>query len=474
MSSCKSMANPAKHQPSFVVPVTKKMTSINRQKLKELCAREVQKFIAEHPKSAEMYARARKSLLGGVPMNWMRKWAGAFPVFVAKAKGAHFKDVDGREYVDLCLGDTGAMTGHSPDVVADAIAKRVREGITLMLPTEDSIWVADELKRRFGLPYWQFALTATDANRFAIRIAREITQRSKILVYNYCYHGTVDESFASLRDGVVGPRRGNIGPPVNPAETTRVVEFNDLNALEGALKHHDVAVVLAEPAMTNVGIILPDAGYWKASRELTRKYGTLLLADETHTICVGPGGCTREWKLDPDFVVFGKPIGSGIPGSTYGCTEKVADRISARIELEDCDVGGIGGTLAGNALSLAAMRATLENVLTARAFEKMIPLATRFAEGVRAEIKKHALPWNVQQLGARAEYTFREKPPRNGGESAAASDFELERFLHLYALNRGVLLTPFHNMALMCPATTEADVDLHTRIFADAAGELTA
>jgi glutamate-1-semialdehyde 2,1-aminomutase len=450
------------------------MTTINREKLRELSKREEQKFISQHPKSAEMYAQARKSLLGGVPMNWMKKWAGAFPMFVAHAKGAHFADVDGREYVDLCLGDTGAMTGHSPDVVADAIAKRVREGITLMLPTEDSIWVADELKRRFGLAYWQFALTATDANRFAIRIAREITQRSKILVYHYCYHGTVDESFASLHDGVVGPRRGNIGPPVNPAETTRVVEFNDLNALEDALKHLDVAVVLAEPAMTNVGIILPDAGYWKAARELTRKYGALLIADETHTICVGPGGCTREWKLEPDFVVFGKPIGSGIPGSTYGCTEDVAERISARIELEDCDVGGIGGTLAGNALSLAAMRVTLENVLTAKAFELMIPLAKRFADGVGDEIKKHGLPWNVQQLGARAEYTFQEKPPRNGGESAAAAGFELERFLHLYALNRGVLLTPFHNMALMCPATTEGDVDLHTRIFAEATGELIA
>jgi glutamate-1-semialdehyde 2,1-aminomutase len=455
------------------------MTSIDRAKLERLGKREEQKFISAHPKSAEMYQRARKSLLAGVPMNWMKKWAGAFPVFVARAKGAHFTDVDGLDYVDLCLGDTGAMTGHSPDVVTDAIAKRVREGITLMLPTEDGLWVGDELSRRFGLPYWQFALTATDANRFVIRIAREISQRPKILVYHYCYHGTVDESFAALREdpgheGEVGPRRGNIGPPVNPAETTRVVEFNDLNALEDALKHHDVAVVVAEPAMTNVGIILPEPGYWKAARELTRKYGTLLLADETHTICVGPGGCTKEWKLKPDFVVFGKPIGSGIPGSTYGCTEEVAERISARIELEDCDVGGIGGTLAGNALSLAAMRATLENVLTARAFEFMIPLATRFAHGVSGEIQKHRLPWNVQQLGARAEYSFREKPPRTGGESAAAADFALERFLHLYALNRGVLLTPFHNMALMCPATTETDVDLHTRVFGAAIGELTA
>jgi len=445
---------------------------IDRQRLKELSAREERKFIAEHPRSAELYARAKGSLLGGVPMNWMKKWAGAFPIFVAHAKGAHFTDVDGHEYVDLCLGDTGAMTGHSPDATAEAVAKRVREGITLMLPTEDSLRVGEELKRRFALPYWQFALTATDANRFAIRIAREITQRSKVLVYNYCYHGTVDESFATIQDGVVGPRRGNIGPPVNPRETTRVIEFNDLNALEDALKQHDVAAILAEPAMTNVGIILPDEGYWKGARELTRRYGALLIADETHTICAGPGGCTREWKLDPDFVVFGKPIGSGIPGSAYGVPEEVARRITARVHLEDCDVGGIGGTLAGNALSIAAMRVTLEKVLTASAFEKMIPMAKLFNDGVAAGIKQHGLPWNVIQLGARAEYHFSRKPPRNGGESAAAADFELERFLHLYALNRGALLTPFHNMALMCPATTEADVDLHTRIFREGAAEL--
>jgi glutamate-1-semialdehyde 2,1-aminomutase len=226
--------------------------------------------------------------------------------------------------------------------------------------------------------------------------------------------------------------------------------------------------------MTNVGIILPEEGYWRAARELTRRYGTLLIADETHTICAGPGGCTREWKLDPDFVVFGKPIGSGIPGATYGVTEEVAQRISARIQLEDCDVGGIGGTLAGNALSLAAMRETLEHILTPAAFEKMIPLAKRFTDGVAEHIRAANLPWNVQQLGARAEYTFAAKPPRNGGESTAAADFELERFLHLYALNRGLLLTPFHNMALMCPQTTAADIDVHTKIFAEALRELTA
>ncbi len=448
------------------------MTTINREKLKTLEDRESKRFVAEHPNSAALYRRAQGSLLGGVPMNWMKKWAGDFPVFVTSAKGAHFQCADGRDYIDLCLGDTGAMTGHSPDVVAKAVAERVRAGIAFMLPTEDSLFVGEDLKKRFGLPYWQFTLTATDANRFAIRIAREVTQRSKILVFHYCYHGTVDETFAGLRHHVVGPRRGNIGPPVNPAETTRVVEFNDLNALEGALKHRDVACLLAEPAMTNVGIILPENGYWRQARELVRHYGSLFVADETHTICAGPGGCTAEWKLDPDMLVFGKAIGSGIPGATYGCTEEVAERISARIHLEDCDVSGIGGTLAGNALSLVAMRVTLEHILTAKAFEKMIPLAGRFADGVAAEIKKHGLPWNVQRLGCRAEYTFRGKPPRNGGESAAAGDFELERLLHLYALNRGVLLTPFHNMALMCPETTAADIDHHTRIFAEALSQL--
>jgi glutamate-1-semialdehyde 2,1-aminomutase len=448
------------------------MTTINREKLKKLHEREAQRFVAEHPRSAALYKRAENSLLGGVPMNWMKKWAGPFPVFVTKAKGAHFTCADGKDYIDLCLGDTGAMTGHSPDIVAEAVARRAKEGITLMLPTEDAIFVGEDLKRRFGLPYWQFTLTATDANRFSIRIAREITQRSKILVYHYCYHGTVDETFATVQEGVVGPRRGNIGPPVDPAATTRLVEFNDLNALEDALKHNDVACILAEPAMTNVGIILPDPDYWKNAQQLAKRYGSLFIADETHSICAGPGGCTAAWKLEPDMLVFGKAIGSGIPGATYGCSEEVAQRISARIHLEDCDVGGIGGTLAGNALSLAAMRATLEHILTAKNFEKMEALAMRFNDGVSAEIQKRSLPWNVQRLGCRAEYTFCQRPPRNGGESAAAADFELERFLHLYALNRSVLLTPFHNMALMCPDTTAADIDQHTRVFAEAAAEM--
>jgi len=434
--------------------------------------REEERFVATHPKSKTLFERACQSLLGGVPMNWMAKWAGAFPVFVADAHGAHFTDVDGHEYVDLCLGDTGAMTGHSPRPAVQAIAKQAAQGITFMLPTENAIWVGEELKRRFGLPYWQFCLTATDANRFSIRLAREVTQRKLVLVFNYCYHGTVDESFITLKDGGPAPRRGNIGPPVDPALTTRVVEFNDVDALEKALASREVACVLCEPALTNVGIVHPEPGYHDALRRLTRQYGSLLIVDETHTICAGPGGFTREHNLDPDFFVLGKPLASGLPAATYGFTQEVGERVLQRVKVEDCDTGGIGGTLAGNALSLAAMRATLEHVLTPAAFRHMIPLAEQFTSGVEAAIREFGVPWHVTRLGCRAEYLFTDQRPRNGAQAAAAMDFELERFMHLYALNRGVLLTPFHNMALMSPATTSSDVDQHTRIFREAVSEL--
>lgn len=405
-------------------------------------------------------------------MNWMTKWAGPFPLFVDSAAGAHFTCVDGHEYVDFCMGDTGAMSGHSPQASVDAAIAQMRRGITSMLPSEDAVWLGEELQRRFGLRYWQFTLTATDANRFSIRIAREITRRPKILVFNYCYHGTVDETFATLRDGKVVPRAGNIGPPVDPSETTRVVEFNDAGALEAELARGDVACVLAEPVMTNVGIVHPEPGFHAALRQLTRRYETLLILDETHTICAGPGGYTRAHDLDPDFFTLGKPIGGGIPGAVYGFSESVGERIVARTQLENCDTGGIGGTLAGNALSLAAMRATLERVLTAEAYDGMIPLAQRFTEGVRDATRAAGVPWSIAQLGCRAEYVFCGELPRNGAEAAAAADFELDRFMHLYALNRGVLMTPFHNMALVCPQTSEHDVDRHTAVFAQALREL--
>jgi glutamate-1-semialdehyde 2,1-aminomutase len=406
---------------------------------------------------------------GGVPMLWMIRWAGSFPLFVKEAKGAHFMDIDGRSYIDYCLGDTGAMIGHSPDIILRAIKEQAGRGITLMLPTEDAVWVGEELQRRFGLKYWQFTLTATDANRFAIRMARHITGRPKILVFNYCYHGSVDETFITLdEEGTPGSRRGNLGPPTNPIETTKVIEFNDIPALETSLSAKDVAVVLAEPVMTNIGIIHPDPGYHAALRDITRRYGTLLILDETHTLCTSPSGYTGKFGLDPDFLTCGKSLAGGIPAGVYGFTQEVADAFWKILDVDQSDVGGIGGTLAGNALSIAAMRAALENVLVPSMYERCEKLADRFEQGILETIQEFDLPWIVKRLGFRVEYWFRQKAPHNGGEANAAVNGDLDRFMHLWALNRGILLTPFHNMALIAADTSEAEVDYHTKVFHDA------
>jgi glutamate-1-semialdehyde 2,1-aminomutase len=449
------------------------MPEPNRSRLESLLRQEEQKFHAEHPKSYELYQRARKSLQGGVPMLWMIRWAGSFPVFVKEAHGAHFTDVDGHDYIDFCLGDTGAMTGHAPPATLKAIGEQVARGITLMLPYEDVISVGEELQRRFGLPFWQFSLTATDANRHVLRMARMITGRPKILVFNYCYHGTVDETFIILdEEGTPTSRPNNMGPQIDPTYTTKVIEFNDVAALEVALAAGDVAAVLAEPVMTNIGIIHPQPGYHDYLREITRRTGTLLIIDETHTICAGPGGYTAAHGLQPDILTIGKPIAGGVPAAVYGFTQEVSERFTAKLNVNDSDVGGIGGTLAGNALSIAAMKATLEHVLTPEFYEKAIALQEKFTEGVESVIREYDLPWIVKRLGNRSEYWFRPTPPKNGGEAAAAIDHELDRYMHLYMLNRGILMTPFHNMALISPETSQADVDYHTHVFREAVKSL--
>ena len=342
-----------------------------------------------------------------------------------------------------------------------------------MLPTEDAAWVGDELARRFGPPLWSFSLTATDANRWALRLCRAITARPKVLVFSYCYHGSVDEAFAVPGpDGVAVARAGNVGAPVPLDLTTRVAEFNDLAGVEEQLRHGDVAAILTEPALTNIGIVLPDAGFHEGLRELATRYGALLVIDETHTFSAGPGGATRAWDLRPDVLVIGKSIGGGIPSGAYGISRDVERAVAAHPEADLVDVGGVGGTLAGNALSVAAMRATLEHVLTDDAFAHMVALGTRFTDGVRGTLERTGVPWSVSQLGARSEYRFAAPAPRTGSASAASADEELEEYLHLYLANRGVLITPFHNMALMCPDTRPEDVDLHTRLFGRAVDEL--
>jgi len=448
---------------------------IDGERLGRLLRRERADYVARHPRSQAAFTAAQDSLFTGVPMTWMAKWPGGFPLYVERARGNRITDIDGHSYTDFCLGDTGAMAGHSPAATVQALRHRVEHlgGLTTMLPTQDAAWVGEELGRRFGLPRWSFTLTATDANRWAIRLARQVTGRPRILCFSYSYHGSVDETFVVLgEDGRPRSRPGNVGAPVDPTTTTRVVEFNDVEGVRRALAYGDVAAVVTEPALTNIGIVLPEPGFHEALRALTRAAGTLLLVDETHTFSAGYGGCTRAWSLQPDILTIGKSIGGGVACGAYGLSAGLVELIAADRDADLVDVGGVGGTLAGNPLSVTAMRATLEHVLTDTAFSAMSALAERYAAGVQQVIDAHQMPWTITRLGARAEYRFAAPAPRSGGESAAAADEQLDDYLHLYTVNRGILLTPFHNMALMCPATTEADVDGHTEVFGHAVAEL--
>lgn len=444
---------------------------IDRDRLGALLRRERAAFADRNPRSAAEYTRAGH-LFGRVPMTWMNKNAAGFPLYLATARGATLTDVDGHEYTDFCLGDTAAMAGHAPAPVAAAVQERFGAGACAMLPTPDAAWVGEELTRRFGVTEWSFALSATDANRWAIRLLRAVTGRPKILFNSYCYHGSVDESLIVTGEDGPRSREGNVGAPCDVTLTSRVAEFNDLEGLARELAHGDVAAVVMEPALTNIGIVLPEPGYLEGVRELTRRHGTYLVNDETHTFSAGPGGATKRWGLRPDVVTIGKAIGGGIPAAAYGISEEIAGKIAGMRHLDLVDMGGVGGTLAGNALSIAAARATLEHVLTDEAFSRMEALAVRFADGVQRVIDTHGLPWSVSRLGARVEYRFASPPPRNGTESAAKADADLEDYLHVYLANRGILLTPFHNMALMSPDTTAQQVDRHEAVFEAAISEL--
>ena len=439
---------------------------IHDARLAPLFAAEAERFTLAHPRAAALAARAGESLLGGVPMSWMQRWASPVPPYAVSARGAEIRDVDGQVYLDFALGDTAAMAGHAPAALVRAMTAQLENGATTMLPSEAAIEATEELTRRFGLPLWQLCLTATDANRFVLRIARAITKRPKVLVHNWCYHGTVDETFAIARPGgaagAAQTRPGNTGPQVDPATTTRVVEINDLAATEAALAAGDVAAILIEPALTNIGIVLPEAGYHAALRELATRYGALLIADETHTISMGPGGATAAWGLDPDLLVIGKAIAGGLPGAAYGMRRDLAEKISGELQRDEIDTGGIGGTVSGSVLSAVAIRTTLREVLTDAAFPEMIAGANRWADGVEEVFARRGVGWSVTRLGARAEYHFTPEAPRSGGEAAAAVHHEMERYLHLHALNRGIIMTPFHNMALFSPATPRSAADQHS------------
>lgn len=430
-------------------------------------------FYRTHPRSFEQFGLGQGCYLYGAPSHWMRRWIGGAPPYIQSANGARVIDIDGNEYVDLCLGDTGGMCGHGHPAITRAVATQLeRGGASMMLPTEDSLWVGKELQRRFGLPYWNLATSASDANRACIRLARMITGREKVLVFSGCYHGAVEEAHVELRDGRVCLRNDIHPNGFDHARLSVVVEFNDEASLAAALANNDVACVLMEPVMTNYGMIAPEPGFLQRVRALTRSSGTLLIVDETHTISSGPGGYTAAHRLEPDILVVGKAIAGGIPAAAYGVTRAVAERIWKVMPkvspfARQSAHGGFGGTLAGNAVTIAAVRAVLEHVLTEAAFNRMIALATELADGLKAAISAAGLPWHVMQVGARVEYMFSATAPRNASEFRAARNAELEGLLHLFFMNRGVLITPFHNMVLMCPATTSADVQRHNAVFAE-------
>ncbi|MEO5932922.1 MAG: aspartate aminotransferase family protein [Duganella sp.] len=431
---------------------------LNWPRAQALAARERASYVARNPESARLAGEAAQHLLFGVPMHWMNDWSTPFALTVSEASGARFRDVDGHDYVDFCLGDTGAMFGHAPTAVAQAIARQATRGYTAMLPSEDAAPVAAELARRFGLPYWQFALSASDANRFVLRWLRAATGRDKVLVFNGCYHGTVDDVFVDLIDGVPTQRDSLLGQVHTLTDHTVVVEFNDLPALEAALARDDIACVLAEPVMTNIGMVLPDPGYWEAAQRIIKHHGALLVIDETHTISSGPGGYAREHGMLPDALVVGKPIGGGVPCAVYGFTQELARKVEQAKRGAPPGHSGVGTTLSANMFAMAAMRANLEQVMTEAAYQRMFGLAARLADGLRDVIARHRLPWCVTRVGARTEFQFAQSAPRNGTEAQAILDGELEQIIHLYLLNRGLLITPFHNMLLVCPATGEDDV----------------
>jgi glutamate-1-semialdehyde 2,1-aminomutase len=450
---------------------------VTPERIAELLQREQDRFVREHPRSAQLGARAARHFPGGVPMHWMSDWGTPFPLHVRSARGAELEDVDGHRYADFCLGDTGALYGHSPEPIARALAAQAGQGLTCMLPAERVAEVGELLAQRFGLPFWQITQSATDANRAVLRWARAITGRAKVLVFEGCYHGAVDETL--VRRAPSGgrsaiPRPGLIGAPFDNASAARVVEFNDPEALERAFAHGDIACALAEPVMTNAGMVLPEPGFHAALRELTRRHGTLLAIDETHTLSTGLGGYTRVERLEPDFLVCGKAVAGGFPCAVFGFTAQVEQDMRRVLASRSGGHSGMGTTLSANALAAACLHAALAELQTAGNHERMNATAERLAAALQSALAARGLCWNVARVGARVELGFGAAPPRNGSESLAAMQPPLERALHLYALNRGLLLTPFHNMMLASPATTALQVDRLVTTLAEALDELRA
>ena len=434
-------------------------SKITDSAIQAMLGREEKLYVQRNPKSFALSVSASQHWLRGVPMHWMVDWGLAFPLFVDKAQGCTLTDADNHQYTDFCLGDTGAMFGHAPKVLADVLAAEAHNGFTTMLPSSDAVEVGALLEDRFGLPFWQVTATASDANRAVLRWTRAITGRNKILVFNHCYHGCVDDTFVTADNGVVKMVDGLVGEPRDLTAFTKVVEFNDVAALEAALRERDVACVLAEPVMTNVGMVLPDEGFLEKLRALTIETGTILILDETHTLSSGPGGYAKLHGLKPDGLVFGKPIAGGIPAAVYGFSAEVASRIQKYLAKRSDGRSGIGTTLSGSRIQMALIKTVLKEFMTEETFAALIVLARRLERGIADVIIKYEVPWHVTRVGARVEFMCVEAPPRCGRDASKVIHQPIDAAVHHYLLNRGIVITPFHNMMLICPATTEAQID---------------
>ena len=435
------------------------------QQATKMIATERERYLALHPTSLTLSKRANAHFLYGVPMHWMNDWGTPVPLFVEQALGAHFTCADGIDYSDFCLGDTGAMFGHSPPAVAKAITNQASKGFTAMLPSTLAPNAGEALSDFFGLDYWQLATTATDANRFVLRWARAVSNRKKVLVFDGCYHGTVDDTMLDMLDGKAVNRTSLLGQVQDLTLHSVAVPFNDLAAVEAALKTNEFSALLTEPALTNCGMVLPNVGFIEALRALCTQFGTLLILDETHTISTARGGWAKANHVTPDFLVVGKPIAGGLPAAAYGFSSEMANRMKAAKDSAPAGHSGIGTTLSGNMMTLATIHATLTEVATENAYQHMLALASLLEQQLTASIKSHNLTWNISRMGARLELQFCATPPSNAAEAREAHNVTLESAIHLYLLNRGVLLTPFHNMMLMSPATTQTDIARLIQIF---------
>ncbi|MGB4811273.1 MAG: aspartate aminotransferase family protein [Methylophilaceae bacterium] len=431
------------------------------------------RFLTLHPNSAKLAKGTSQHFLYGVPMHWMNDWGSPTPLFVSHAQGAHFWCADDIDYTDFCLGDTGAMFGHSPHAVAQAITAQANQGFTTMLPSTLAPAVGKALENFFGLAFWQLATTATDANRFVLRWARAVTNRQKLLVFDGCYHGTVDDTMVDVVGDKTENRASLLGQVYDLGLHTVALPFNDLNVVEQALASGEFAALLTEPALTNCGMVLPKAGFIENLRKLCTKYDTLLILDETHTISTAHGGWAKANNITPDFIVVGKPIAGGLPAAAYGFSAAMAARMQTAKDAAPAGHSGIGTTLSGNMMTLAAIHATLTEVATKAAYEHMLALAKHLEDALFNAINAFTLPWQISRMGARLELQFCETAPKNAAQARAAQNETLENAIHLYLLNRGVLLTPFHNMMLICPSTTRADVTKLVTNFTDCLKELT-